>query len=790
MKLARRIHQDPVLLHKMPASLIAQVSQPDSLLDQNDYTAHRDAIALIKVVDMVSNEVRNVLSQSPSERDTHGINLLHGLTNNLGFRDKYCADLMQYQFQQLLATMTYCRYPKRKVIFQENQTGEDAYIVLCGTVEISRRQNSGKQNKITELKAGNSLGDLVLKGFSGRSTTAKATSNFVELICITRSSLQQLNSNTASVDQKFNFLQALPLFKNAHTYRTYRLACMMKELRCDRGDVVVSSNTLSPALIILFSGEILVKRPVTTHVKKDQARKHSINRGSQPKLGQDASQPSSDILPEVEVLEQAAMQQTLVKESRVKTEFIEKLLEGKLSIYNTAEIRQDAVDIRAQHHVGRKVMISSHDITHNDTQYIQCATGSGILPLKKIQGPFKGSKQQKSLVQSLKSDRVRSHQNLERLVSGAVFGESGILKYAQEAKIIPHHAKSNKLSKFSRDYVVQSKQATLLILPPEHYDKVEPEMLALLQSDRKIRDVWQHKRANKVSRLQQSVNGIQSHAWASIDTRPRLSATEKLPESPKLSTSDSTIAKSMRNWSSGGSTYKKGAPSKISSKGRPSAKDFMVNQNELHARCLRLSNAIAKSDSTRRSSFNESAAAAVMPVQARMNPAQAFVPRDPGKIADRFHKETCDFFSPDRYAPHIGCLKQSASVDTIRVQLGGAGKPGAVAYSHLQQKLDSQMNIMHEARTEKNALLASVGMATKEAHKVLHNRSPSPFRSRSPSPFSPSPIRQFSHKAKQQLPPPQRKGPRTPSPAPSGGSSLAAFNQIAADESFGHWGQE
>ena len=75
---------------------------------------------------------------------------------------------------------------KDQVLFVEEETGQTLFIILKGTVKISRTSDEGKEVILTILKSGDFFGELSLLDGKGRSATVIAMSD-TELMMLRRS---------------------------------------------------------------------------------------------------------------------------------------------------------------------------------------------------------------------------------------------------------------------------------------------------------------------------------------------------------------------------------------------------------------------------------------------------------------------------------------------------------------------------------------------------------------------------------------------------------------------------
>jgi CRP/FNR family cyclic AMP-dependent transcriptional regulator len=78
------------------------------------------------------------------------------------------------------------------VVFREGDPGDGVYVVLEGTVEVTKRDSSGKEQPIAKLSDGTVVGEMSLvSGDAARSATVAATSD-ARLLKISSAKFQAL----------------------------------------------------------------------------------------------------------------------------------------------------------------------------------------------------------------------------------------------------------------------------------------------------------------------------------------------------------------------------------------------------------------------------------------------------------------------------------------------------------------------------------------------------------------------------------------------------------------------
>ena len=78
------------------------------------------------------------------------------------------------------------RYRKSEIIFEEESTGSEMYLIHSGRVLLSVGRNEGEQTPLVVLNPGDFFGEMALVDDSPRSTAASAVEDDTELIVIDR----------------------------------------------------------------------------------------------------------------------------------------------------------------------------------------------------------------------------------------------------------------------------------------------------------------------------------------------------------------------------------------------------------------------------------------------------------------------------------------------------------------------------------------------------------------------------------------------------------------------------
>lgn len=84
------------------------------------------------------------------------------------------------------------RFPRGKVIIEQNSLGQALYIIRAGEVEVFRRDEDGDRELLSKLRAGEIFGEMSLIDDLLVSADVEATSAEVEVVVIPRQPFEEL----------------------------------------------------------------------------------------------------------------------------------------------------------------------------------------------------------------------------------------------------------------------------------------------------------------------------------------------------------------------------------------------------------------------------------------------------------------------------------------------------------------------------------------------------------------------------------------------------------------------
>jgi CRP/FNR family transcriptional regulator, cyclic AMP receptor protein len=122
-----------------------------------------------------------------------------------------CKGLTEAEAEQIISISEEQAAARAKPIFREGDAGDGVYVVLEGTVEVTKRDSQGKEQSIAKLSDGSVVGEMSLvSGDAARSASVTATSD-ARLLKISSSRFQALlqKDNVAALKMVNNLAQVM-----------------------------------------------------------------------------------------------------------------------------------------------------------------------------------------------------------------------------------------------------------------------------------------------------------------------------------------------------------------------------------------------------------------------------------------------------------------------------------------------------------------------------------------------------------------------------------------------------
>lgn len=251
------------------ATRVAAYGSKASVIMSNDL----DRVASVSLIRDLTLQILSLDSSKRSSADHLFICGLMHQRNNL--KDVICFGWPSYEYTSVCHKLRYLRLSPLKIIFTAEERGGNAFVILRGAVRIFRKDHTKKKIYQEDLYPGEIFGQAALEGVSHRLVSAQALTevdlasiDYVDFI-----SAKDRSLNILSIEEKYNFLSNVPIFKHLESFKLFRLAHLISQKEFSKGSVIAKHKQESNEIFFLIRGRIdvvtsLEKPLVITSIQK------------------------------------------------------------------------------------------------------------------------------------------------------------------------------------------------------------------------------------------------------------------------------------------------------------------------------------------------------------------------------------------------------------------------------------------------------------------------------------------------------------------------------------------
>ena len=193
------------------------------------------------------------LSLPSEQRDASAINFLWELVKATEFVAKFCKGWSKHQMQELMHELQVENFKQRKLVYDESGLADRAYIILAGSFVVS--SGRGSNGRVAKLGPGESFGDMALLGMPAR--MSRVMSVTTATCAVVPAKAYSMLVGSIPVEQKFEFLQSLPLFRNWDPYKLYKIAVVLRERHFARNTLLLRANERASGVFFVKEGEVV-----------------------------------------------------------------------------------------------------------------------------------------------------------------------------------------------------------------------------------------------------------------------------------------------------------------------------------------------------------------------------------------------------------------------------------------------------------------------------------------------------------------------------------------------------
>ena len=174
------------------------------------------------------------------------------------------AMLSQQEMQQLCARMRSERFAPGQTIIRQGQRGDQFYVLVDGSVEVSVRNEHGEVEIVDHLKRGNYFGECALLENILCTSTCRAVTP-CEVISLKRADFDRmvkvcftLRENISGSITRANLLRQIPLFVDLDEQALHAIAVHMRSESRAVGDVIIRQGEPGDTFYVIEDGRVQV----------------------------------------------------------------------------------------------------------------------------------------------------------------------------------------------------------------------------------------------------------------------------------------------------------------------------------------------------------------------------------------------------------------------------------------------------------------------------------------------------------------------------------------------------
>ena len=208
---------------------------------------------------------KHILLRKPSERSASDLKFISGLLQQKNeFTKRFCKDWTPNQFLQLAKKVRLHSAGAMARIFEKGSVANNAFLILKGSIRLfcqtlNKVTNSKVLQYENDLAPGDIIGEAALGGVQKRLQVA-LTITPCEMILISTvdyKSVDELGHNASfSVNEKYQFLKNVPLFRHYEDFSIYRVACAMIPKTISKDQLVCRRGSASETINFIFNGSV------------------------------------------------------------------------------------------------------------------------------------------------------------------------------------------------------------------------------------------------------------------------------------------------------------------------------------------------------------------------------------------------------------------------------------------------------------------------------------------------------------------------------------------------------
>ncbi len=177
------------------------------------------------------------------------------------------SDLTAEEFVKVLKKITPRKFAPEGIVCQEGAKGDSIFIISQGEVSIYKKDRTGKQIWLSNLKEGDFFGEFGFLSESGRKASVKAV-NEAEILEISKEDFKEIIDEFPRVSEVLvdlyknrvlnNLLALSPLFEQLKSEERAKVVEKFQLIVKDKDTIIVREGEVGNCLYLIHSGEVEV----------------------------------------------------------------------------------------------------------------------------------------------------------------------------------------------------------------------------------------------------------------------------------------------------------------------------------------------------------------------------------------------------------------------------------------------------------------------------------------------------------------------------------------------------
>ncbi len=175
------------------------------------------------------------------------------------------SQLSPQELSQAAAAMKFTTVPPQTTIIRERDMGDALFVILSGSVEVLKEDESGQPILVTKLGAGDVFGEIALLDQVPRTSTVRGIEE-TSLLALSKADFERLMVSALGAEkiktivQVCAFLKRNALFADWHPQALMSVAREFTFQEFHAGDIVIQEGRTNDAFYVIYEGDFEVRK--------------------------------------------------------------------------------------------------------------------------------------------------------------------------------------------------------------------------------------------------------------------------------------------------------------------------------------------------------------------------------------------------------------------------------------------------------------------------------------------------------------------------------------------------